>query len=456
MSLLIPNPRSPGRKIDLYLQPLIEELKKLWTFGVRTYYFLTDQFFQLYAALLWTINDFPTYGDLSWWSKKGYQACPICMGDRSSFRIQGRISFMRHRLYLPENPKGRVSDLDRLQADIIIIRCKLERIFPPVFFSVMVHLAVHLPYEIKVTGSVSYSWMYPIERSRRTLKQYVRNKARLKRSIAEVYVMNESSTFCLHYLSGIETRCIRDERNDDTILEDELIGEFEIFKQKVQPLDASSLRTISQEEKRLFHWHYIVISIRFPRDGGSSLVGDNSSESNNGTSQPSATLTSRRHAQSRLLKLERQAISVCVRKTFLIRCLKWADVGREYFEIVKGDLQHFKKYSDPEEADANPPYLLVGSDDDCHYLCDHYMSRAFKFLNLLQHQMLELQSQPTSEGNQPLFRDEIWETVLDRRSGYSKRHGWGPKPKAYKMTIASSSTMSCLQSRVYSRALITC
>uniref|UniRef100_A0A9I9EBI5 CACTA en-spm transposon protein n=1 Tax=Cucumis melo TaxID=3656 RepID=A0A9I9EBI5_CUCME len=63
-----------------------------------------------------------------------------------------------------------------------------------------------------------------------------------------------------------------------------------------------------------------------------------------------------------------QAISVCVRKTFPIRCLKWADVGREYIEVVKGDLQrffvldfndqamnrHFKKYNDPEEARANP------------------------------------------------------------------------------------------------------
>ena len=40
----------------------------------------------------------------------------------------------------------RVSDLDRLQADIIIILCKLERIFSPTFFNVMVHLVIHLPY----------------------------------------------------------------------------------------------------------------------------------------------------------------------------------------------------------------------------------------------------------------------------------------------------------------------
>ncbi|KAL4038146.1 hypothetical protein IC575_001753 [Cucumis melo] len=121
----------------------------------------------------------------------------------------------------------------------------------------MVHLAVHLPYETKITGPVSYSWMYPIERSLRTLKQYVRNKARPEGSIAEGYVMNESSTFCSRYLRGIETRFTRDDRNDDTIVENEVIGDFEIFKQKVRPLGTLSVRAISEEEKRLFHWYIL-------------------------------------------------------------------------------------------------------------------------------------------------------------------------------------------------------
>ncbi|KAL0536338.1 hypothetical protein IC582_025284 [Cucumis melo] len=123
MLLLIPGPKSPGREIDVYLQPLIEELKDLWTFGVRTYDSLTGQFFQLYAALLWTINDFPTYGDLSGWSTKGYQACSICMGDRSSFGIRGIISFMGHRRYLPQNHVWRRSRLHD---------GKVERKAPPV------------------------------------------------------------------------------------------------------------------------------------------------------------------------------------------------------------------------------------------------------------------------------------------------------------------------------------
>ncbi|TYK10627.1 uncharacterized protein E5676_scaffold315G001070 [Cucumis melo var. makuwa] len=34
ISLLIPGSRSPGRKIDVYLQPLSEELKQLWSLGI--------------------------------------------------------------------------------------------------------------------------------------------------------------------------------------------------------------------------------------------------------------------------------------------------------------------------------------------------------------------------------------------------------------------------------------
>ncbi|TQD79692.1 hypothetical protein C1H46_034766 [Malus baccata] len=47
-----------------------------------------------------------------------------------------------------------VYDLDKLEEDIIIILCKLEKIFPPAFFVPMVHLTVHLPREPKLAGPV--------------------------------------------------------------------------------------------------------------------------------------------------------------------------------------------------------------------------------------------------------------------------------------------------------------
>ena len=35
--LIIPSLKNPGQNIDLYLQPLIDELKELWEMGVETY-----------------------------------------------------------------------------------------------------------------------------------------------------------------------------------------------------------------------------------------------------------------------------------------------------------------------------------------------------------------------------------------------------------------------------------
>ncbi|XP_049385806.1 uncharacterized protein LOC125849897 [Solanum stenotomum] len=67
MPLLIPGPKSLGNDIDVYLQPMIEELKELWD-GVETYDAHTKSNFLMRVALMWTINDFPAYGNLSGWS----------------------------------------------------------------------------------------------------------------------------------------------------------------------------------------------------------------------------------------------------------------------------------------------------------------------------------------------------------------------------------------------------
>ena len=55
-------------------------------------------------------------------------------------------------------------DLREMQMDIIYIMCKFERIFPPNFFDIMPHLMIHLPEQLLLTGTVHYTWMYPMER----------------------------------------------------------------------------------------------------------------------------------------------------------------------------------------------------------------------------------------------------------------------------------------------------
>lgn len=65
-----------------------------------------------------------------------------------------------------------VEDVEKMRKDIVEILCKLEMIFPPAFFDVMVHLAVHLPNEVLLGGPVHYRWMYPIERYKQSYKLF--------------------------------------------------------------------------------------------------------------------------------------------------------------------------------------------------------------------------------------------------------------------------------------------
>ncbi|KAJ9561926.1 hypothetical protein OSB04_007086 [Centaurea solstitialis] len=434
LSLLIPGPSAPGNNIDVYLEPLVEELKDLWDVGLETYDASTKNNFQMRACLLWTISDFPAYANLSGWSTKGQLACPSCHKHTKSQRLKHgkKYCFMGHRRFLPmkhvfrndkksfdgtveherpprcltgsdilheldgydinfgklvkDNPKlpfnwkkksiffdlpywkdnllrhnldvmhieknvcdsvvGTLMNLDGKTKDHIKARldlqemgirpelhpkaqdndkvylppacfsmdknekeifcrvlkkvkvpdgyaanisrcvqlkppkifglkshdnhilmqqllslalrkvlpkhvrhplmnlsryyrqlcskvlrpqdliglenmiaktlCDLERIFPPSFFDVMVHLSVHLASEAKIAGPVHYRWMYPIERYLSTLKSYVRNKSKPEGSIAEGYLAEECLSFCSLYLSDdVETKRNRRSRNYD-------------------------------------------------------------------------------------------------------------------------------------------------------------------------------------------------------------------------------------------------
>ncbi|KAI5339109.1 hypothetical protein L3X38_018381 [Prunus dulcis] len=100
----------PGRSIDVYLRPLVDELKDLWTNGVRTYDKSTGRMFTLRAAVMWTVNDFPAYAMVSGWSTKGYMACPVCKEDVTSGWHTGKVCYLGHRRWLPWDHEWREKD----------------------------------------------------------------------------------------------------------------------------------------------------------------------------------------------------------------------------------------------------------------------------------------------------------------------------------------------------------
>ncbi|XP_056685554.1 uncharacterized protein [Spinacia oleracea] len=324
LSMLIPGPKGPGDAIDVYLQPLIEELKDLWEVGVETFDAATQRHFQLRAALMWTINDFPAYAMLSveregppqpssiddilneledleniilskdpsvktkishevrrdTWNKKklkvpdGFSSnISYCVNSKEA-KISGLKSHDCHVILehlLPLAIRGlltplvlealielslfftllcakvlNVDDLKQLESQIPITLCKLEKVFPPSFFDVMMHLPIHLANEAIMGGPVQCRWMYPIEQYMYKLKSYIRNRAHPEASIAEGYVAEECMNRCSRYMQSIETRFNRLDRNyensqghDDTL---------PIFSHSGRSLGDASVRDLEKGE----------------------------------------------------------------------------------------------------------------------------------------------------------------------------------------------------------------
>ena len=132
----------------------------------------------------------------------------------------------------------------KAKVDIIAILCKLELIYPPAFFDIMVHLLLHLPDEAIAGGPVCMRWMFPFERYMKKLKNYVRNKAKPEGSIAEGYVAEEALSFCSMYLRDVKNR---PERNVDVVIEK---TKFWLFDSKYRPASTMQIKDLNIREKR--------------------------------------------------------------------------------------------------------------------------------------------------------------------------------------------------------------
>ncbi|XP_017980990.1 PREDICTED: uncharacterized protein LOC108663018 [Theobroma cacao] len=56
-----------------------------------------------------------------------------------------------------------LEEFERLEKEIAVVLCELERIFPPSFFDIMIHLPIHLAREGMLGGPVQYRCMYAVE-----------------------------------------------------------------------------------------------------------------------------------------------------------------------------------------------------------------------------------------------------------------------------------------------------
>ncbi|XP_042467321.1 uncharacterized protein LOC122050488 [Zingiber officinale] len=102
LTMLISGPKQSRNDIDVYLEVLVEDLQRLWEGVDGVYDAYRRQFFILKAVLLWTINDFPAYGNLSGCTTHGYYACLVCGEDTYARHLENgkKMSFAGHRRFL--------------------------------------------------------------------------------------------------------------------------------------------------------------------------------------------------------------------------------------------------------------------------------------------------------------------------------------------------------------------
>ncbi|CAK8565094.1 unnamed protein product [Lathyrus sativus] len=111
MSMIIPGKEAPGNNINVYLQPLVKELKELWTNGVDTYDSFKKEMFNLHENLMWMISDFPGMGALSGWNTYTGPACPSCNFQTTPLCLKAshKWCFMGHRRFLDRRHRFRLN-----------------------------------------------------------------------------------------------------------------------------------------------------------------------------------------------------------------------------------------------------------------------------------------------------------------------------------------------------------
>jgi hypothetical protein len=91
--------------------------------------------------------------------------------------------------------------MQKFEKEILVLVCKMEKVFPPGWFNVMQHLLVHLPWEARVGGPMKFKWMHSQERELKKLRATVCNKARVEGCITEAFTCKEIMNFSSMYFS---------------------------------------------------------------------------------------------------------------------------------------------------------------------------------------------------------------------------------------------------------------
>jgi hypothetical protein len=113
LTILVSEPKQPGDRIDVYMRPLVDDLKIFWKPSVLEVW---DEYkceeFTMHGMLFTTINDNPAHRNLFGQSKRKGAACPHCLEDTCAIwlRHSNKYVFMGHRRFLGKKHPYRAMD----------------------------------------------------------------------------------------------------------------------------------------------------------------------------------------------------------------------------------------------------------------------------------------------------------------------------------------------------------
>ena len=103
LAVMIQGPKQPGNDIDVYLEPLVDDLLKMWNDGIQVWDAHKKEHLKLKGMLLTTITDLPGRGCLSGKATKGYHGCVQCLDETDARWLTNsrKMVYMGHRRFLP-------------------------------------------------------------------------------------------------------------------------------------------------------------------------------------------------------------------------------------------------------------------------------------------------------------------------------------------------------------------
>jgi hypothetical protein len=114
------------------------------------------------------------------------------------WKIFAKLSYFYMQIYAKQVSKVM---MQKLEKEIMILVCKMEKIFLTGWFNAIQYLLVHLPWGTRVGRPMKFKWMYSQRKRTEKLRVIVYNKVRVEGCIVEAFTCKEIMNFSSKYFS---------------------------------------------------------------------------------------------------------------------------------------------------------------------------------------------------------------------------------------------------------------